>query len=76
MRNAEMEAVTTEIEAAGLDWQVNSKGRHLKVVFTINGQSCQITVGRTPSDWRGRLNARALVRRVIRQARSTFVSRH
>jgi hypothetical protein len=76
MKNAEMKAVTIEIEAAGLDWYVNTKGRHPKVIFTINGRSCQMTVSSTPSDWRGPLNARAQVRRVIRQARSAAVSRH
>ncbi len=77
MKNEEMKAVTTEIEAAGLDWHLNTKGRHPKVVFTINGQTCQMTVSSTPSDRRrGPLNARAQVRRVIRQAQSASVSWH
>ena len=77
MKNEEMKAVTTEIEAADLDWWMNTKGRHPKVVFTINGQTCQMTVSSTPSDRRrGPLNARAQVRRVIRQAQSAAISRH
>jgi len=77
MKNEEMKAVTTEIEAAGLNWYLSTKGRHPKVVFTINGQTCQMTVSSTPSDRRrGPLNARAQVRRVIRQAQGAAVSRH
>lgn len=67
MRNPEVDAVRGELEATGISSEVDSTGKHIRISWAYpNGEARYVVVGATPSDWRGRLNARALVRRMLR----------
>jgi hypothetical protein len=67
-RNPAMNAVITELRAAGLDYEVSGGGnRHLKIHTRINGRQQNFVVAATPSDRRAALNSRAYVRRVLRK---------
>lgn len=63
-----LDAVTTELRAAGVDYQVEHGGKHPQVRFALNGRSMMCTVPFSASDWRAHRNARAGVRRLLRQA--------
>ena len=53
---------------AGISYTVENAKRHYKVRFTVRGVGCMVTVSRSTSDHRAALNARMIVRRVIRRA--------
>jgi hypothetical protein len=58
--------VTAELDAAGIAYAVKA-ARHFKVVFAVDRKSVTIVVSRTPSDHRGALNSRSLVRRILKR---------
>lgn len=60
-------AVLDELDQAGIPYSVVTN-KHHKVLFTIRGKKCMQVVPATGSDHRGMLNARAMVRRTIREA--------
>ena len=64
-RNQELDAVVDQLEAAGIEYQVE-RGRHVKVRFSVGGVARTCLVAATGSDWRGALNNRARVRRMLR----------
>jgi hypothetical protein len=66
MRNEVLDAVTSELEAVGLDYSVNQTGKHLKVGFKVGETAKNAIVPKTSSDWRAAKNARALVRKTLK----------
>jgi hypothetical protein len=69
-RNDKLAAVTDQLEAAGVDYEIK-RGRHIKVRFSVGGVARTCLVAATGSDWRGALNNRARVRRMLRQDMAT-----
>jgi hypothetical protein len=67
-RNPAMSAVITELQAAGLDYELSGGGnRHFKIHTRINGRRQYFVVASSASDRRAALNSRALVRRALRK---------
>jgi len=66
MRNAEVEAVQSELERYEIRSEIIERGKHLEVAWCYNGLKGSTIVARTGSDVRGWLNARGEVRRWLR----------
>lgn len=67
-RNEEVEAVFSELRAVGLKGHVEELGKHLQIAWVLpDGKTRGVVVAKTPSDRRGALNARAQVRRFLRE---------
>jgi hypothetical protein len=66
-RNVCIDAVTAELRAVGVTYEIAHGGKHPQVHFSINGMRRFYVVPRTPSDWRAAQNARAGVRRLLRK---------
>jgi hypothetical protein len=60
--------------AAGAKPQVRNGGKHSKHIkidwLDCHGGRCTLVVPCTPSDWRARANARAMLRRLLRRSGS------
>jgi hypothetical protein len=68
VKNAELAAVLAELDAHGVQYEVRCGGKHLRVVWEIRQHRRRTTiVGHTSSDWRAVKNARAHVRRQLRE---------
>ena len=69
MRNPCLEAVLRELEAVGIrDVQQIHGGKHWQLRWRVNGHGLRIySVPCSPSDWRSPHNARAQVRRLLRE---------
>jgi len=50
----------------GLVPVVSKRGKHIKVRWVDQGRVYVLVVARTPSDYRTRLNSRAVLRRLLR----------
>jgi hypothetical protein len=55
----------------GFKASVSNGGRHLKVRWFDDGRRYTLIVPATPSDRRGRLNSRAVLRRLLRNGESS-----
>jgi hypothetical protein len=73
-RNAALDAVTEELAAAGIDFQIEHGGRHRRVVFEIGGVRQFVIAsfggGGRNRNWRAEKNARADVRRILRTGKA------
>lgn len=65
MRNECLEAVTTELEAVGIPYQVDTTSKHVHVRYGKNREHLHV-VAKTASDWRAHRNERATIRRDLR----------
>jgi Rha family phage regulatory protein len=65
--NPELAAVLEELAAVGIKPHVSNGGKHIKVAWTHNGMPRIQGVACTPSDARGVQNARARVRRALKE---------
>ena len=65
MRNECLEAVTTELDAAGVPYQVDTTSKHVHIRFGKSREHLHV-VAKTASDWRAHKNERALIRRELR----------
>ena len=45
---------------------VGKRGKHIKIKWVDQGRAYLLIVSRTPSDYRSRLNSRAVLRRLLR----------
>lgn len=64
----EAEAALTELAKFGVKGEVYDRGKHLSVEWNYgDGRYRQVFTARTGSDWRGPLNTRARVRRMLRE---------
>jgi hypothetical protein len=72
MKRHRSEFITDAIEmltAAGAQPRISDGGRHIKVYWSDrHGHRRVMIVPRSPSDWRARANARAVLRRLLRNA--------
>lgn len=60
-------AVTAELEAAGLPFQVERGKNHPKIRFQVNGRSYTYVVPGSASDHRSMMNCRTGIRRMLRE---------
>lgn len=60
------EAVEAELDAAGFTYSETIGGKHHRLLVPVNGRDEAIILSGTPSDWRSVKNARAQVRRKIK----------
>jgi hypothetical protein len=65
MKNECLRAVTAELDSHRLPYRIDLRGKHIRIRFGTNFELTQI-VPASPSDRRAPLNARADVRRAIR----------
>lgn len=65
-RMEHLEPVLNELERYGLKGEVGERGKHLEIRWnTPNGERF-IIMPKTPSDWRGALNSRSDLRKLLR----------
>jgi hypothetical protein len=67
-RNHCLEAVTTELRQAGIDFQIEKGRKHPKVRFVLNGRNQLYVVPFSTSTRNSHKDARCGVRRLLRQA--------
>jgi hypothetical protein len=71
-RNACMETVSDELRAAGIAFTIKHGGKHPKFKFKLGGRNMTYVVSFGSGDrMRGHKNARADIRRRLRQHRPT-----
>jgi len=68
MANYVADIVTNELDKRGLDYRLSHRSKHLQLQFVAAGRSYIYILPHTSSDWRAAHNARADVRRMLRQA--------
>jgi hypothetical protein len=56
------------LRAHGVECTLEKTSRHNKVLFVLDGRRQMYTCSRTPSDGRTLLNAKADIKRMLRQA--------
>jgi hypothetical protein len=66
-RNECLQATLRVLEAAHIGYVVRHGGKHLKIVFVINGRSRTCVCPVTSSDVNAQHNQRAQIRRMIRE---------
>jgi hypothetical protein len=66
-RNEVLLAITNVLDEAMVAYVVRHGGKHLQVVFTVNGRNQKCICPVSPSDVNARHNARAHVRRMLRE---------
>jgi hypothetical protein len=62
-----MTAITSELEAAGIDFQIERGGKHLKVRCGRHVFIASFSNGARGTNWRTRRAARANVRRMLKR---------
>lgn len=58
--------LTDELDAHGLSYRFEACTKHVKLVIAFPAGEHALVIPSTPSDWRGALNARSLLRRWIK----------
>lgn len=67
-KNSQLEVVLAELAAAGITPRISNGGKHIRVRWEgPSGGSRLCTISGTCSDRRGLINARAVVRRLLRR---------
>jgi hypothetical protein len=66
-RNEELAAVLRELKARGIEYEVRYGGKHCRVLWEVRTHKRMTIVGVSASDWRAAKNARAFVRRQLRE---------
>ncbi len=59
-------AITDELDDAQIAYVVQTGGKHLQILFTLNGRDRKCICPVSPSDRRAPRHARAYIRRVLR----------
>lgn len=65
-RMEHLDPVMEELERYGLKGEIGERGKHLEVRWKTPSGERFITVPKTPSDWRGALNSRSDLRKLLR----------
>ena len=65
MKNDCLEAITSELDAAGVPYQIDMQARHVHIRYGKRREHLHV-VAKTPSDWRAHKNERAAIRRDLR----------
>ena len=68
-KNPVYEAISRELDDAGIRHTRLQRGKHQAVEFDIGGERQLLIMPGSPSDWRAPRNARGHLRRVLRQRR-------
>jgi hypothetical protein len=69
MKNESLDAIKEELSFFNIPYRVEMGGKHLKVLFEVNGKPTTYTCAATPSDkMRGPKNCTADIRRMLREA--------
>ncbi len=55
------------LSARGHAVDIDAHGKHFKIFWQMDGRKRLLVVARTPSDWRASANARANLRRILRE---------
>jgi hypothetical protein len=55
------------LSAKGHAVDIDAHGKHFKLFWQVDGRKRLLVVARTPSDWRASANARANLRRILRE---------
>jgi hypothetical protein len=66
-KNECLTAITGVLDAAEIVYVVRHGGKHLHVLFTVNGRNRKCVCPASPSDVRARQNAKAGPRRMIKE---------
>jgi hypothetical protein len=66
-RNEHLELVMDELERYGLRGEVGERGKHLEIAFETPLGRRFIIMPKTPSDWRGAMNSRSDLRKILRK---------
>lgn len=66
-RNEHLELVIDELERYGLRGEVGERGKHLEIAFETPLGRRFIIVPKTPSDWRGAMNSRSDLRKILKK---------
>ncbi len=66
-RNAVFAAVAFELDQRGIAFEVQRRGKHPSVHFDHGGKTHRIVLPLSPSDRRAPVNARAFVRRILKE---------
>jgi hypothetical protein len=66
-RNECLLAITSVLDQAMIAYVVRYGGKHLQILFTVNGRSRKCICPVSPSDVNARHHARAQIRRMIRE---------
>jgi hypothetical protein len=62
-----LDLVINELEQAGIPYEIE-RNRHTKVRFSLNGRPAMYVVAVSTANWNAHRNARADIRRILRQA--------
>jgi hypothetical protein len=65
-KNECLTAVTDVLDDAQIAYIVKHGGKHMQILFTVNGRDHKLFCAATPSDWRAQHNKRAQIRRLLR----------
>jgi hypothetical protein len=65
-RNEHIELAMEELERYGLRGEVSERGKHLEIAWTTPHGRRFVIAPKTPSDWRGGLNLRSDLRKLLR----------
>jgi hypothetical protein len=65
-RMEHLEPVLDELERYGLKSEIGDRGKHLEIRWNTPMGERFIIMPKTPSDWRGALNSRSDLRKMLR----------
>lgn len=60
-------SIISILEGRGITYRVDHRGKHPALTFICGGKAHRVSMSWTSSDRRARLNARALVRRILKR---------
>jgi hypothetical protein len=66
-RNDQLAAVLAELDAHGVPYEIRTGGKHMRVLWEVRTHKRTTIVSVSGSDWRSAKNARAFVRRQLRE---------
>jgi hypothetical protein len=58
-----LKPATDMLDAAGIEWEIEARSKHKRLVYRVDGRTYFATVSATSSDKRASLNLRADIRR-------------
>lgn len=65
-RNEDVEMLMEELERHGLRGELGERGKHLEIAWNAPAGRRFIIIAKTPSDWRGSMNSRSALRKLLR----------
>jgi hypothetical protein len=66
-RPVHLREAVAALGATGGAVDIDAHGKHFKIFWHVNGRKRLLVIARTPSDWRASANARANLRRILRE---------